>query len=123
MASEDEDLIQVVLPDDQKAAFREALAAAASEENVSAPVVDESPVSDDQRRALNFEPTTAAIAFVVLKFAAEAIAAHLICKAFDKLVLDKFKKFIVIDPQGRQYEVKAENLDQVRQQLVKKPKT
>jgi hypothetical protein len=62
---------------------------------------------------------------VALKFVGTAVAGHLICKTFDALIINRLKKshIIVIDPQGRKFEVKAENLSMLQQVLVRAPKS
>lgn len=117
MANENGDMFQIVLPDNRKADFLRALTAAANAESVAAPTFDEAIVPEGAARALNFDPITLSVGSIAaLKFIGSAIAGHIICKTFDAWLLGPLSKtrIVVVDPQGRRYEVKAESLSSLR---------
>jgi hypothetical protein len=126
MTESDNNIYQILLPEDDRVVFLEAVAAVAAAERASAVAFDEEAVANGDARALQFDPVTVgAVAVMALKFTATAIAGHVICRAFDKMIAERVVKseIVVIDSQGREYRVKkAEALSLLRRKLQTVPK-
>jgi hypothetical protein len=124
--AENENIFQILLPEDDRAVFLAAVAAVAEAEGASAVAFDEEPVAKGDGRALQFDPITLGVgALMALKFTATAVAGHVICRAFDKMITERIMKseIVVIDSQGREYRVKkAEGLSLLRRKLQAAPK-
>lgn len=122
MSMHEDDVFRVVLPAAAKAEFLEAIAAAAAADGRPSPAAEEEQVPQDAARAFRFDPASiGAMGLVCLKFAATAVAGHVICRAFDRAVLEPFRKkapIVVVDARGRRYEVTAQNIELLRRVLA-----
>ncbi|MEA3016581.1 MAG: hypothetical protein QOI38_1303 [Sphingomonadales bacterium] len=101
MSDNEETVFQIALDAELADALKEALMKAAEEEGISKDAIEiEDADPSELESSLEFEPLSTAAALYVANLILGGVAGYFVSKALDRLIKEKEKPVIVIDPSG-----------------------